>query len=348
MRARVSLALLVGVLCGAPQAAHAIPFGTDLSRPPSIQAGFCPNFTPFQPQPSCAWYSVNLQTGESPFPPAGNGVVSLVRVRVGGSTGPMQVVVLRGLRNANTTPSQPGPDSLFTGDAGYACCKAVALSQVFTPAPGIITSIPVNLPTRNDLAPDPNTGLYVGDFLALQILGPDVRIPFAADPGAIAGGWFPAWQPNEERAGTYGTTGAAILLNGEWNPNPAAGNAIPGLGLVRFTNNVLDVNVPGPGTLRVADAARAALAANHLAYATAVRKGGRKSRIKPVTRTTTKAGTVRVRIRPSKHGKKLLKRRRNLRVKLLVSFTPKGGPSADTKTKTVTLKASRKRNGRAR
>jgi hypothetical protein len=343
MRARVSLALLVGVLCGAPQAAHAIPFGTNLSRPPSIQAGFCPAFTPFQPQPSCAWYSVNLQTGESPFPPAGNGVVSLVRVRVGGSTGPMQVVVLRGLRNANTTPSQPGPDSLFTGDAGYACCKAVALSQVFTPAPGTVTAIPVNLPTRNDLAPDPTTGLYVGDFLALQILRPDVRIPFAEDSGAIAGGWFPAWQPNEERAGTYGITGAAILLNGEWTPNPAAGNAVPGLGLVRFTNNVLDVNVPGPGTLRVADAARGVLAANHLAYSTAVRKGRRKSRIKPVTRTTTKAATVRVRIRPSKHGKKLLARRGKLRVKLLVSFTPKGAPSAATKTTTVTLKARRMR-----
>ncbi len=219
----------------------------------------------------------------------------------------MQVVVLRGLRSAKVVPSNP--DIGFPGSAGYSCCKAVAASQVFTPAPGTVTAIPVNLPTRNDLAPDPTTDLYVGDFLALQILRPDVRIPFAADPGAVAGGWFPAWQANEERAGTYGITGAAILLNGDWNPNPAAGNAVPGLGPVRFTNNVLDVNVPGPGTLRVADAARGVLAANHLAYATAARKRKRKSRIKPVTRTTTKAGTVRVRIRPSKDGKKLLKRR---------------------------------------
>ena len=346
MRALVRMVLLVGVLCGATETARAIPFGTDLSRPPSVQAGFCPGFTPFQPQPTCAWYSVNLQTGESPFPPAGNGVVSQVRVRVGGSTGPMQVVVLRGLRSAKVVPSNP--EIGFPGSAGYSCCKAVAASQVFTPAPGTVTAIPVNLPTRNDLAPDPTTGLYVGDFLALQILRPDVRIPFAADPGAVAGGWFPAWQANEERAGTYGITGAAILLNGDWNPNPAAGNAVPGLGLVRFTNNVLDVIVPGPGTLRVADAARAALAANHMADATAAKKRKRKSRIKPVTRTTTKAGTVRVRIRPSKEGKKLLKRQRKLRVKLLVSFTPKGAPTATTKTRTVTLKAKGKRRGRAR
>jgi hypothetical protein len=346
MRARLALALLVGVLCAAPQTAHAIPFGTDLSRPPSIQAGACPNFNPFQPQPTCAWYSVNLQTGESPFPPAGNGVVSVVRVRVGGSTGPMQVVVLRGLRNPNTTPSQPGNDFLFTGDAGYACCKAVALSQVFTPAPGAITTVPVNLPTRNDLAPDPTTNVYVGDFLALQVLRPDVRIPFAQDPGAIAGGYFPAWGPNEERAGVYGITGAAILLNGEWNPNAAAGNAIPGLGIVRFTNNILDVNVPGPGTLRVTDATGTVLSANHLGYV--ARKRKRKSRIKPVKLTTTKAGTVKVRIRPSKYGKKLLKRKSKLRVKLLVSFTPKGAPSAATSTKTVTLKAKKKRHRRAR
>ena len=341
MRPRMVLALAVGVLLGAPAGAQAIPFGTDLSRPPSIQAGFCPDFTPFQFQPSCAWESVNLQTGESPFPPAGNGVVSRVRVRVGGSTGPMQVVVLRGLRSATTVPSRPSIG--FPGSAGYSCCKAVALSQVFTPAPGTVTSIPVNLPTRNDLAPDPASGLYVGDFIALQILRPDVRIPFAADPGAIAGGWFPAWQPNEERAGVYGATGRAILLNGDWNPSPIAGAPGTGFGLVRFTNNILDVNVPGPGTLRVADALRAALASNHLASATAVRKRRRKSRIKPVTRTTTKAATVRVRIRPSKYGARLLKKRRKLKVKLLVSFTPKGAPSSASKTRTVTLRPAKRR-----
>src|SRR4029078_12737695 len=106
------------------------------------------NYVPFTPQvgESCAWESVNLTTGESPFPPAGQGKVSRVRVRVGGSTGPMQVVVLRGLRNANTIRSQPGNDYYFPGSAGYSCCKAVALSQVFVPAPGTVTTVAVNLP----------------------------------------------------------------------------------------------------------------------------------------------------------------------------------------------------------
>ena len=178
----ILLAVLAGLLVAA-QPAAAIPFGTNLSRAPSPAAGFCPDFVPFSPLvgQTCAWQSVNLQTGESPFPPAGNGVVTRVSVRVGASTGPMQMVVLRGLRDPDLIPSDPDAGNGFPGSANYVCCKAVAFSQVFVPTPGTTSTFAVNLPTRNDLAPDPATNKYVGDFLALQVLAPNVRIPAAAD-----------------------------------------------------------------------------------------------------------------------------------------------------------------------
>jgi hypothetical protein len=341
------LAVLAGLLVAA-QPAAAIPFGTNLNRPPSLAAGFCPDFVPFTPQVglTCAWQSVNLQTGESPFPPAGTGVVTRISVRVGASTGPMQMVVLRGLRDPNLIPSDPNAENGFPGSANYVCCKAVAFSQVFVPTPGTTSTFAVNLPTRNDLAPDPTTNKYVGDFLALQVLAPNVRIPAAADPGAIAGGFFPAWQaPGEERAGVYGQGGMAVLFNGDWTPVAGGGDpagAVPGFAPGPLVNGAMPIQLPGPGILRITDALLGRAAASE-ADATGSR---RRSRIKAVLRNVTEAGTLRVRIKPSKTGAKALKRKRKLRVKLRITFTPAGSPASTTVTKTVTLKRSKAKRQR--
>ena len=342
------LAVLVAGLFAAAQPAAAVPFGTNLNRPPSLAAGFCPEYVPFTPQigQRCAWESVNLQTGESPFPPAGNGVVTRVSVRVGGSTGPMQMVVLRGLRDPSLIPSDPNVGNGFPGSANYVCCKAVAFSQVFVPTPGTTSTFAVNLPTRNDLAPDPATNKYVGDFLALQVLSPNVRIPAAADSGAIAGGFFPAWQAlGEERAGVYGQSGMAVLFNGDWTPVAGGGDpagAIPGFAPGPLVNGVMPIRVPGPGILRITDALLGRAAATE----SAAKRSKRKSRIKPVARNITKAGTVRVRIRPSKTGAKALAHKRKLKVKLRIRFTPAGSPSSRTVARTVTLKSRKAKRQR--
>ena len=194
--------------------------------------------------------------------------------------------------------------------------------------------MPVNLPTRNDLAPDPITGVYVGEFLALQILAPDVRVPVANDPGAIAGGFFPAWQlGGEERAGVYGQTGGAILFNGDWTPTGGADGAgiIPGFAVGQFATGALPIQVPGPGILRVTDGALGRAAA----LGTAAKK---RSRVIPVVRKVSEAGTVNVRIRPSKTGKRKLRRTGKLRLSLRIAFTPEGSQTPATKTAKVTLK----------
>ncbi len=127
--------------------------------------------------------------------------------RVGPVTGPMQVVVEQALRQDNP------------GDAGhptYACCQAINASQVFTPAANAITQIAVNLPIRQDIAPDPGNGLYTDQHLALSVLAP-VPIPANIDQNGFYGGWFPAWRVGDERAGAYGGQGAVILLSADWS-----------------------------------------------------------------------------------------------------------------------------------
>ena len=51
------------------------------------------------------------------------------------------------------------------------------------------------------------------------MLSTSVPIPANIDPNASVGLWFPAWQNvGEERAGIYGTQGAMILFDANWEP----------------------------------------------------------------------------------------------------------------------------------
>lgn len=208
-------AALSGVMASS---ASAVTFGANLgSRLPNNQTA-CndPGWFFFTQFPSCSFGSQNLSTGENGFPPVGQGIITKVRVRVGPVTGPMQIVVEQALRANN--PSSPGNPT-------YACCKAINASQIFTPAANQITEVPVSLPIRQDISPDPATGLFVDQHLVLSVLAPNVPIPANLDPNGAFGGWFPAWTVGEERTGIYGGQGAVILFNADWQSCPGAGAA---------------------------------------------------------------------------------------------------------------------------
>jgi hypothetical protein len=209
---------MLALLLAAPAQSSATTFGADLSRTPA-DLGSCFEIFSYYSfgtvnSPSCTFESQNLSTGESGFPPAGKGVVTKVRVKVGPVTGPMQIVVEQALRQDN--PSDPGHPT-------YACCKAIQLSQVFTPSPNGITEVPVNLSVRQDISPDPSSGLYVDQHLALSVLAPDVPVPMASDPNGNVGGWSPAWSLGQERVDHWGFgPGATVLFNADWSPESAA------------------------------------------------------------------------------------------------------------------------------
>lgn len=210
-------AIALALLLAAPSQSSAVTFGANLDRAPD-NAVACndPGWFFFYTFPTCSAESNNPSTGESGFPPVGNGVVTKIRVRVGPVTGPMQIVVEQALRADN--PGDPGHPT-------YACCKAINAGPVFTPAPNAITAQNVRLPVRQDIAPDPSTGLYVDQHLALSVLAPNVPIPASTDPNAAFGVWFPAWQVGEERANPYGSGGATILFNADWQSCGKAGAA---------------------------------------------------------------------------------------------------------------------------
>lgn len=223
-RGRLAGALVMGALglaLAAPASSTAVTFGANLSRPVS-QANSCDQisatalFPPGQTYGSCSLNFQNLTTGETVFPPAGRGFVNTVRVKVGPITGPMQIVVEQALRKDN--PSDPGHPT-------YACCQAVGASQVFTPAANTTTSVRVNLPVRQDIAPDPKTGIYTDRHLALSVLAGNVPVPAAfTSPAetAVFGVWFPAWRVGDERLGPPPSgTGAVILFNADWAKCPA-------------------------------------------------------------------------------------------------------------------------------
>ena len=212
LRKLVPVALLVAFAV-APTSASATTFGANLSREANspytcITAQTFPTYLS-----NCSAESIDLATGESSFPPAGEGVVSAVRVKVGPTTGPMQIVEEEALRQDN--PADPGHPT-------YACCKAIAASAVFTPSANAITTVPVNFHVKQDLAPEAS-GYYVDQHLSLSVLDPNVPIPASTDPNAGVGLWFPAWKVGEERAGSYGTAGAMILFNADWEPAGGGG-----------------------------------------------------------------------------------------------------------------------------
>ena len=105
--------------------------------------------------------------------------------------------------------------------------------------------MPVNFHVKQDLAPEAS-GYYVDQHLALSVLDPNVPIPASLDPNAGVGLWFPAWKVGDERAGSYGTSGAMILINGDWQANGERrqGAADPG-----------PADGPGPPRQRIAQPA---------------------------------------------------------------------------------------------
>lgn len=328
---RGSLVLTVlAAFAAAPAGAVAsTTFGADLNRTPNSPYT-CSQFLIFGGPTTCSAESIDPATGESNFPPAGDGVVSQVRVRVGANTGPMQIVEEEALRQDN--PADPGHPT-------YACCKAVDASAVFTPAANSITAVNVNFHVKQDLAPEAS-GYYVDDHLSLSVLDPNVPIPANLDSNAGDGLWFPAWQVGQERAGIFGTSGAVILFNADWDAGNGGGGGDGGQPvtlaskMARVKNGNALVNllctlaVPCAGQLRLQDGQA------RVAMLSASRKG------LPTTYSSVKfkipAGKKKAIKAPlNAAGKRLLKHRK--KAKVWAAISPAGGAAALQPTQ-ITLK----------
>jgi hypothetical protein len=94
----------------------------------------------------------------------------------------------------------------------------------------------------------------------------------------------------------------------------------------------LSVTVPGAGVLTLTDA-------SSTKKATASKR--KPKLVKPATLKPAAAGQVKVPLKPTGAGKKILKKKGKLKIKATLSFTPTGGTAA-TQSLTATLKLKRK------
>ena len=93
----------------------------------------------------------------------------------------------------------------------------------------------------------------------------------------------------------------------------------------------LELRVPGPGALSVADAARAGKAS--------VARKRRSAMIERASASAAKAGTVTLTLRPTATAQKLLRRGRAVTVKVKTTFSPTGGSRASKTTRIKLRKA---------
>jgi len=104
-------------------------------------------------------------------------------------------------------------------------------------------------------------------------------------------------------------------------------------------STTLTITVPGPGVLQVAPTAGGSRA--QIARARAAKK--KKALVKTVRVNVVKAGKVKVTLRPTAAGKKVLKKKGKITQKVRITFTPTGGtPKSSTKTITIKRKVRKK------
>ncbi len=151
----------------AAAAAHPETIGANLRQAPD--ANFDCTVIPFEFSApgkggnSCTWGNPEVPgSALGGLDAPGNGTITQVKLRVGATTGKMQIVILRTLFD---------PRDLANNE----CCVAVARSSVFTPVRNGITTLNVRLPVRADSSPTARVDFL--DQVALSILEKGVKIP---------------------------------------------------------------------------------------------------------------------------------------------------------------------------
>ena len=181
---RVALAVAAAAGLAAPAAAVAATytFGANLDATPiNPAASKCSDPVPAYGVPAGSQSCMASYIGTYPdslVAPA-TGTVGVVRVKVGPTTGPMRVNVIRFLFQQN-----PGDPAHPTSAGPF----LEAYGPQFTPAANATTPVAANLPMQEDPTPTPNDGttIQVIDALALEVQAPNVPLPAFGDAGALS------------------------------------------------------------------------------------------------------------------------------------------------------------------
>jgi hypothetical protein len=351
-----SLALSVA----APAAAQTATFGADLANIPANNAAGtnCSDPVPAYGVPagsqSClaTYIGSGLDSLVAPF----SGTVGAIRVKVGNTTGPMRVDVVRYLFQQN-----PGDPAHPTSSGPF----LQAYGPTFTPGANATTPVATSLAMQEDPTPAPNDGttIQVIDALALEVGAPNVPVPVFTDNGALTYLAYPSPTQQSLAAPSYNaipgrllTTGFGVLMAADIGvpavapppppvappaqpPAVAPPPAIPAVNLPRTVFGVRGGAVTIPVQCLVVDCSgRLALQSAAGAGVQAASAGSKKKAKTYGTATfTVKAGrTKSVRVKLNRSGRGLLKHHRRATVYARVTFSAGGG-------KPKTFKATLKR-----
>ncbi len=306
----IAVAMVGALTAAAP--AGAVTVGTNLNQTPAGGAG-CE--VALIPPPSCSIFDgLTAQT------PRGQWRVTSARVRTGPRSGPMRFTMIQALRSKS-------------GAGGIICCTASSQGPVFTPPANSTTRVNLNLPAVNTTEIVDREQIEVVDYLGISLLNQSASIAFA--PAQFGSSFF-------DRAFTTGATqlggalpGLTPMINAQFqacsrSSSGASTSASPCAPL-RFSVSSkvrslgdgsavrLKARVPSAGAVRVGQAGRG------------------KSLLRSTSSKAKKAGTVGVKASLNARGKRVLKRRGRVKVKVRVTFKPKSG-SASTKKLRVTFK----------
>ena len=326
---------LVSPALGAAAPTGPTTFGqTSLAQAPDVAFG-C-DVIPYQFSgpapggPSCTWGSPLFDIGNAAaggLDVPATGTVYQVKLRVGATTGPMQLVVLRTFFDPNDIVNNQ-------------CCRAEALSSVFTPVANGITTLNVDLPVSEGEESTATGPIDVLDQIGLSVLETGVPIPVINDTSQGVDG-----EPVDdymEPAMTLGEThlaadpdGYALDMQATWYPpgqSPAT-VVIPAQTVrVTGTNALVGVDcslAPCAGTVTVTGQPIAKKAA-----ATAARKA------KPVTYASGSfnlgaGASASVPAKLSSQGRALARKHTRTKVTITVKLTNVTPAKTITRTMTV-------------
>jgi hypothetical protein len=261
-----------------------------------------------------------------------SGTVTAARIKVGSITGPMRINVVRTLFQQTGNVGSPLPSTPFLQRYG----------PTFTPQANAVTTVPLDLKVGAQATPDPtDTSTVAGtDWLAIEVLAPDVPVPlvpypngtfFAAFPGPTAAG-VPAPSPNP--LPNYGQLNYVVAMNadlvtgGGTTPGPTTGGKpTPApTGGAKVGLRATTAQVAG-GRALLDLVCRAADCAGTVTLRPAAGAAAKSATTYGSARFSLKAGArAKVRVTLNRRGKRLLARKRRAKVRAVVTLAGAPGP----------------------
>jgi hypothetical protein len=355
----VLLVSVVALLVPASASADFVTLGSPLAETPNVTDGCesMPQIIDTQghmgPVPSgtadCTWRQAGvfgaLEDPRGSTAP-GTGRITTISVRSGPNPSPLRFQIIRQL--------------------GSVCCFFVRETNPVTPAPNAVSTFNVDLPVERNVD---NSGIIAYDQIALAGVTGGGSLPLHSNGmtsifdqttfgNPSAGFYYPRMGaiPNDAGGGRHegGLPGIEVLMRWTWcgnvgtgkqgvtlGPNDGCTIAVPNGGFActrRCSALPIAVTVPGAGRLTAQDAR----AAGRATAAASKKKKKKKATalISTVSANATKAGKVKLTIKPTSAGRKAIAkaRGRKLKISVRLTFAPTGA-KAVTKTTSVTLRS---------